>query len=57
MVHWSDGVLECCNKVAGFATITPFLQYSNTLNLIKNQNTMAVKPYFCSYNRNFIHGI
>jgi hypothetical protein len=29
--YWSDGVLECCNKVAGFATITPLLHYSNAL--------------------------
>jgi hypothetical protein len=42
MEYWSDGVLECCNKVAGFAAIalskpeasTPILQYSNTLKLI-----------------------
>jgi hypothetical protein len=32
--YWSDGVLECCNKVAGIATITPVLQYSNALKLI-----------------------
>jgi hypothetical protein len=30
MGYWSDGVLECCYKIAGFATITPLLQYSNT---------------------------
>ena len=28
MEYWSDGVLECCYKVAGFATITPVLQCS-----------------------------
>jgi hypothetical protein len=31
MEYWSDGVLECCNKVTRFATITPVLQYSNAL--------------------------
>jgi hypothetical protein len=29
-------------KVAGFGTITPILQYSNTLKLIKNHNSMDV---------------
>jgi hypothetical protein len=39
MEYWSDGVLECCNNVAGFTTITPLLQYSNALKLNKNHNS------------------
>ena len=32
--YWSNGVLVCWNRVAGFAAITPALQYSKALKLI-----------------------